>query len=37
MQKDMWKIMKSEFHVFGWFLGVQKLEVFLENLLCGKF
>ena len=28
---------KSEFHVFGWFLGVQNLEVFLENLLCSKF
>ena len=28
---------KSEFHVFGWFLGVQNLEVFLEDLLYSKF
>ena len=30
------KKIKSEFHVFGWFSGVQNLEVFLENLLCSK-
>ena len=31
------KKVKSEFHAFGWFPGVQNLEVFLENLLCTKF
>ena len=27
----------SEFHVFGWFPGLQNLDVFKENLLCSKF
>ena len=27
------KELKSEFHVFGWFPGLQILEVFLEDLL----
>ena len=31
------KKIKSEFHVFGWFPGLQNLEVFLEKLLRSKF
>ena len=31
------KIKKSEFHIFGWFPGLQNLDVFEENLLCSKF
>ena len=27
------KKFKSDFHVFGWFPGLQILEVFLENVL----
>ena len=30
------KKLKSDFHVFGWFPGLQILEVFLENLLVWK-
>ena len=28
---------KSEFYVFGWFPGLQNLDVFLKNLLQSKF
>ena len=31
------KKFKSEFHVFGWFPGLQNLDVFLEKLLRTKF
>ena len=31
------KKIKSEFHVFGWFPGLQNLEDFLEKLLRSKF
>ena len=31
------KKIKSEFYVFGWFPGLQNLEVFLEKLLPSKF
>ena len=27
------KKIKSEFHVFGWFPGLQNLDAFLENVL----
>ena len=33
MQKSIWKKFKSEFHVFGWFSGLQNLDIFLESLL----
>ena len=28
MWNHMWKKLKSEFHVFGWFPGLQNLDVF---------
>ena len=28
---------RSDFHVLGWFPGLQNLNVFEENLLCSKF
>ena len=31
------KKIKSELCVFGWFLDLQNLDVFLENLLWSKF
>ena len=31
------KKIKPKFHVFGWFLGLQKLHVFLENSLHSNF
>ena len=31
----MKKKIKSEFHVFGWFLGLQNLDVFFGKIYCG--